>query len=104
MKEALRERKYFLDTAPHLSMWLPIMLPIQKWWQAPYFWAGTKFYDLLAGSEGIESSYFLTKSKALDAFPMLKKDDLFGALVYYGITPVLPRLRYHALIVSRWSA
>ncbi|KAL1998408.1 hypothetical protein VTN02DRAFT_6231 [Thermoascus thermophilus] len=83
VKEALRERKYFLRTAPHLSMWLPIMVPIQKWWQAPYFWAGTKFYDFLAGSEGIESSYFLPKSKALEAFPMLKKDDLFGALVYY---------------------
>jgi glycerol-3-phosphate dehydrogenase len=83
VKEALRERKYFLDTAPHLSMWLPIMLPLQHWWQAPYFWAGTKFYDFLAGSEGIESSYFLTKSKALDAFPMLRKDNLFGALVYY---------------------
>ncbi|MCJ1302814.1 mitochondrial glycerol-3-phosphate dehydrogenase [Hypocenomyce scalaris] len=83
VKEALRERKYFLDTAPHLSMWLPIMLPIEKWWQAPYFWAGTKVYDFLAGSEGIESSYFLTKSKALDAFPMLKKNGLFGALVYY---------------------
>ncbi|PGH03839.1 glycerol-3-phosphate dehydrogenase [Blastomyces parvus] len=83
VKEALRERKYFLHTAPHLSMWLPIMVPVQKWWQLPYFWAGTKFYDLLAGSEGIESSYFLTKSKALDAFPMLKKDNLFGALVYY---------------------
>ncbi|MCJ1311720.1 mitochondrial glycerol-3-phosphate dehydrogenase [Agyrium rufum] len=72
VKEALRERKYFLDTAPHLSNWLPIMLPIQKWWQAPYFWLGTKTYDFLAGSEGIESSYFLTKSKALEAFPMLK--------------------------------
>jgi glycerol-3-phosphate dehydrogenase len=83
VKEALKERKYFLDTAPHLSMWLPIMLPLQHWWQAPYFWGGTKFYDLLAGSEGIESSYFLTKSKALDAFPMLRKDNLFGALVYY---------------------
>lgn len=83
VKEALRERKYFLDTAPHLSMWLPIMLPLQKWYQAPYFWAGTKFYDFLAGSEGIESSYFLTKSKALDAFPMLRKDNLVGALVYY---------------------
>ncbi|KAI5277820.1 mitochondrial glycerol-3-phosphate dehydrogenase [Ascosphaera acerosa] len=59
------------------------MLPVQKWWQVPYFWAGTKFYDLLAGSEGIESSYFLTKSKAIDAFPMLKKDGLVGALVYY---------------------
>ena len=79
--EALRERRYFLDTAPHLSSWLPIMIPIQKWWQAPYFWAGTKFYDFLAGAENIESSYFLTRSKALDAFPMLKKEGLFGALV-----------------------
>lgn len=83
VKEALRERKSFLYTAPHLSTWLPIMLPLQKWWQAPYFWAGTKFYDFLAGSEGIESSYFLPRSKALDAFPMLRKDNLIGALVYY---------------------
>jgi glycerol-3-phosphate dehydrogenase len=83
VKEALRERKYFLDTAPHLSSWLPIMLPLDKWWKAPYYWAGTKAYDFLAGSEGIESSYFLTKSKALDAFPMLKKTNLVGALVYY---------------------
>lgn len=83
VKEALRERKSFLYTAPHLSSWLPIMLPLQKWWQAPYFWAGTKFYDFLAGSEGIESSYFLPRSKALDAFPMLKKENLIGALVYY---------------------
>jgi glycerol-3-phosphate dehydrogenase len=83
VKEALRERKYFLDTAPHLSSWLPIMLPLDKWWKAPYYWAGTKAYDFLAGSEGIETSYFLTRSKALDAFPMLKKTDLVGALVYY---------------------
>lgn len=83
VKEALRERKYFLDTAPHLSSWLPIMLPLDKWWKAPYYWAGTKAYDFLAGSEGIESSYFLTRSKALDAFPMLKRTNLVGALVYY---------------------
>lgn len=83
VKEALKERTYFLQTAPHLSMWLPIMLPLDRWWKAPYYWAGTKFYDFLAGSEGIESSYFLTKSKAIDAFPMLKQTDLVGALVYY---------------------
>ncbi|KAF2198396.1 DAO-domain-containing protein [Delitschia confertaspora ATCC 74209] len=81
--EALRERRYFLDTAPHLSAWLPIMIPIDTWWKIPYFWAGTKAYDFLAGSENIESSYFLTKSKAIDAFPMLKKSGLCGALVYY---------------------
>ncbi|KAJ6440843.1 glycerol-3-phosphate dehydrogenase, mitochondrial precursor [Purpureocillium lavendulum] len=83
VREALKERKYFLQTAPHLSMWLPIMLPLDRWWKAPYYWAGTKFYDLLAGSEGIESSYFLTRSKALEAFPMLKQTNLVGALVYY---------------------
>lgn len=59
-----------------LSVWLLTL--------GRYYWAGTKFYDLLAGAENIESSYFLTKSKALDAYPMLKKDNLFGALVYYG--------------------
>ena len=53
VREALKERKYFLQTAPHLSSWLPIMLPLDKWWKAPYYWAGTKFYDFLAGSEGI---------------------------------------------------
>ncbi|KAL2755833.1 hypothetical protein ACRALDRAFT_2105894 [Sodiomyces alcalophilus JCM 7366] len=83
VREALKERKYFLQTAPHLSMWLPIMIPIDRWWKVPYFWAGTKTYDILAGSEGIESSYFLTRSKAFDAFPMLKKTGLVGALVYY---------------------
>lgn len=80
------------------------MIPVQKWWQAPYFWAGTKFYDFLAGSEGIESSYFLTKSRAMDAFPMLRKDNLFGALVYYG-TRTLPHIFFRsALTGGRWRS
>ncbi|KAJ4310488.1 mitochondrial glycerol-3-phosphate dehydrogenase [Fusarium piperis] len=81
--EALRERKTFLNIAPHLSSSLPILLPLQHWWEAPYFWAGTKAYDLLAGSQGLESSYYLTKSKALAAFPLLRRDNMVGALVYY---------------------
>jgi glycerol-3-phosphate dehydrogenase len=84
VKDALRERRYFLDTAPHLSSWLPIMIPLDSWWKAPYFWLGTKAYDFLAGSENIESSYFLSQSKALEVFPMLRKEGLKGALVYYG--------------------
>ncbi|KAK6540272.1 mitochondrial glycerol-3-phosphate dehydrogenase [Orbilia ellipsospora] len=85
VKEALKERTVFLHTAPHLSAWLPIMLPVYEWWKAPYYWCGTKAYDLLAklSGEGIESSYFLTRGKALEAFPMLKRERLCGALVYY---------------------
>jgi glycerol-3-phosphate dehydrogenase len=81
--EALRERKTFLNIAPHLSSSLPILLPLQKWWEAPYFWAGTKAYDLLAGSQGLESSYYMSKNKALEAFPKLRQENMVGALVYY---------------------
>ena len=35
VKEALKERTVFLHTAPHLSAWLPIMLPVYEWWKAP---------------------------------------------------------------------
>ncbi|QPC70688.1 hypothetical protein HYE68_001440 [Fusarium pseudograminearum] len=81
--EALRERKTFLNIAPHLSSSLPILLPLQKWWEAPYFWAGTKAYDLLAGSQGLESSYYMSKNKAMEAFPKLRRENMVGALVYY---------------------
>ena len=40
-------------------------------------------YDALAGKENMETSYLMTKGKALEAFPMLKSDGLVGALVYY---------------------
>ena len=40
-------------------------------------------YDLLAGKENMETSYLMSKGKALEAFPMLKQDGLVGALVYY---------------------
>lgn len=40
-------------------------------------------YDVLAGKENMESSYLMSKGKALETFPMLKADGLVGALVYY---------------------
>ncbi|XP_072274273.1 glycerol-3-phosphate dehydrogenase, mitochondrial [Pyxicephalus adspersus] len=83
VKEALHERANLLEIAPHLSAPLPIMLPVYKWWQLPYYWVGIKAYDLVAGSQCLKSSYVLSKSKALELFPMLQKDRLVGAIVYY---------------------
>ncbi|XP_054237082.1 glycerol-3-phosphate dehydrogenase, mitochondrial [Indicator indicator] len=83
VKEALEERANLLEIAPHLSAPLPIMLPVYKWWQLPYYWFGIKLYDLVAGSQCLKSSYVLSKSRALELFPMLRKDDLVGAIVYY---------------------
>lgn len=38
---------------------------------------------MLAGKEELESSYFLTRGKALEAFPWLNREKLVGAMVYY---------------------
>ena len=51
VKEALHERGNLLDIAPHLSFPLPIMLPVYKLWQLPYYWAGIKAYDFVSGKE-----------------------------------------------------
>lgn len=83
VKEALHERANLLAIAPHLSYPLPIMLPLYRWWQVPYYWAGIKAYDFVAGRQCVKSSYYLSQSRALELFPMLKKEKLCGALVYY---------------------
>lgn len=83
VREALSERANFLKIAPHLTEQLPIMLPIYKWYMVPYYWVGSKAYDFISGSRGLESSYYLNSTKALEVFPMLRKDSLVGAMVYY---------------------
>lgn len=74
VEEALYERHMLLNMAPHLTIHLPIMLPIYRWWQVPYYWVGSKLYDLVAGSKALEHSYFLKPEHALVQFPMLKRD------------------------------
>uniref|UniRef100_A0A915KF14 Glycerol-3-phosphate dehydrogenase n=1 Tax=Romanomermis culicivorax TaxID=13658 RepID=A0A915KF14_ROMCU len=83
VKEALFERANLLEIAPHISSALPIMLPIYQWWKVPYYWIGIKMYDLVSGKRILKSSYYINKQKALELFPMLKKDRLVGALIYY---------------------
>ncbi|KAK9319114.1 mitochondrial glycerol-3-phosphate dehydrogenase [Lipomyces orientalis] len=84
---ALRERRYFLDIAPHLS-------------KAPYLWIGTKLYDLLAGAEGLKSS---------KAFPTLDASQIVGGLVYYdgqhndarmNVTLAMTAAVYGAMVVN----
>lgn len=83
VREALAERKTFLHIAPYLSQGLPIMIPAYSWWKIPYYYTGTRLYDMIAGTENLGSSYILGREKALEAFPMLRPHNLAGAVVYY---------------------
>eukprot|EP00198_Chlamydomonas_reinhardtii_P004208 XP_001693544.1 glycerol-3-phosphate dehydrogenase [Chlamydomonas reinhardtii] len=51
--EALHERAVMLALAPHLAHPLPILTPCYKWWEVPYYWAGLKAYDLVAGRRSL---------------------------------------------------
>lgn len=46
-------------------------------------------YDIVSGSQRIKWSYFVSKAKALEQFPHLKKESLAGAIVYYDGKAVL---------------
>eukprot|EP01029_Cantina_marsupialis_P030366 TRINITY_DN8197_c0_g2_i1.p1 TRINITY_DN8197_c0_g2~~TRINITY_DN8197_c0_g2_i1.p1 ORF type:complete len:584 (+),score=199.59 TRINITY_DN8197_c0_g2_i1:22-1773(+) len=83
VKEALHERHRLLANAPHITDWLPIMLPLRKWWQVPYMWAGCFCYDLVAGFPE-KRCYFIGKKKAMKMFPQLDQTKkLYGCMVYH---------------------
>jgi glycerol-3-phosphate dehydrogenase len=47
-------------------------------------WAGTKLYDIVAGSHRfVPSAHFISADEAKQQFPMLKADGLKGGIVYY---------------------
>lgn len=60
-----------------------ILIFLFRWWQVPYYWAGVKAYDFVAGFQLLKPSFLLSYSKALEQFPMLNRDKLKAALVYY---------------------
>lgn len=47
----------------------PFSQPCYKWWEPPYFWAGLRMYDLIAGKEGLEWCRYLTPSQVRHWFP-----------------------------------
>lgn len=47
------------------------MQPCYSWWEVPYYWAGLKAYDLVAGARNLSWSHFLSPGKAKASFPTL---------------------------------
>eukprot|EP00249_Psilotum_nudum_P023306 c28824_g3_i1 orf=418-2373(-) len=84
---ALEERANILRNAPHLCSALPMMTPCYEYWEIPYFWAGLKLYDLVAGRHLLHLSRFYSANESKALFPTLAEDghgkSLKGAVVYY---------------------
>lgn len=84
--EALNERGNMLRTAPHLVSVLPIMIPVYKWWQVPYFFVGCKMYDWFAGHQNLRSSTIFSREMTAAMAPMIDDSNLKATCVYHDGT------------------
>jgi len=84
VRSALHERRTLLRIAPHLTRRLPLLTPLYRWWEAPYYFTGLKLYDLLAGSKfRIGASSFVPPRRTLELLPGLRSEGLKGAVQYF---------------------
>jgi glycerol-3-phosphate dehydrogenase len=83
VRTALRERELLLRNAPHLVHDLPFIVPAYSPWELPFYFAGLKTYDLLAGRLARGRSRLLSRRATLDRVPVLMPDRLAGGIVYH---------------------
>ncbi len=83
VREALNERATLLHNAPHLAQPLSFVMPAYRWWELPFYGAGLKAYDLLAGAAGLGRTELLGRSQALHALPTLRAQGLQGGVRYW---------------------
>jgi glycerol-3-phosphate dehydrogenase len=83
VREALHERTTLLHNAPHLAQPLPFIMPSYKWWETPFYGAGLKLYDALAGKSGLGKTEFLSRAQALENLPTAQADGLLGGVKYW---------------------
>jgi glycerol-3-phosphate dehydrogenase len=85
VREALRERALLLNRlAPHLVRPVALLVPLEhRIWQRVYLGAGMTLYDGLGGRGAVPGHRQLTRRKALDLAPGLKRKSLIGAIEYY---------------------
>jgi glycerol-3-phosphate dehydrogenase len=83
VREALAERATVLRIAPHLAQPLPFVMPSYGWWQTPFYGAGLKLYDLMAGRAGLGRTAFLSRAETLAALPGANPEGLHGGVRYW---------------------
>ncbi|MBX3355720.1 MAG: glycerol-3-phosphate dehydrogenase/oxidase [Phycisphaeraceae bacterium] len=83
VREALHERGLMAQNAPHLVHDLRFVVPRYAWWEAPFYGAGLKLYDALAGSLSLGPSRILTREETIAAIPNVQRDGLLGGVAYH---------------------
>ena len=81
VREALAERRHWIDQAPFLARELRIALPTHSGLEQLYYRFGLGMYDLLAGAQGLEGTGGVGAEQLRQLLPGLKQG-LHGGLLY----------------------
>lgn len=81
--EALRERANLLANAPHIAQPLSFVMPAYKLWHLPFYGAGLKAYDALAGAAGLGATRWMGPARVREMLPTVKADGLLGGISYW---------------------
>lgn len=83
VNEALHERGLMRENAPHLVSNQPFLIPTYDWWESPFYTAGLKMYDMMAGKMGLNPSEKISREETLDSIPNISSEGLNGGILYY---------------------
>lgn len=83
VRESLHERGLLMRNAPHLVHNLSFIVPLYDWWEGPFYGAGLKLYDLLAGRLGLGPSRHLDRTETLALLPTIEPSGLRGGIIYH---------------------
>ena len=83
VREALRERHFLFNNAPHLVHDMPFVIPLYKWWERPLFGIGMALYDFLSGAHGLKHSRHISREETIELIPNIRQHGLRGGVVYH---------------------
>jgi glycerol-3-phosphate dehydrogenase len=82
VREALQERGILLRNAPHLVHTRDFVVPAYHWHELPYYGAGLKLYDWLAGSLNLGRAQWISPAEVKRRIPTIRGRGLRGGIVY----------------------
>jgi glycerol-3-phosphate dehydrogenase len=80
--EALKERKYILSKAPHLSGIQKFIIPAYEVMDVLKYYVGLKIYDLLSFNKSLGKTRWVNKEEVKSIFPKILMNGLKGGIEY----------------------
>jgi len=83
VREALRERGYLRNNAPHLVKNQRFIIGNYRWWEKPFYTIGLTLYDLLSGGMSLGRSLPMSRAAVIRSIPRIVRKNLRGGVVYH---------------------